>query len=96
MLKAEEKKLEDMGDAKSAKQREKLQWTKINMQKNDKDIEKCLAKVQECWQMRKDTTVEFSRMKTEFVETVLPRLIEAGEKAYAEAHPSSSSGKYST
>ena len=93
MLKADEKKLKDMGDQKNAKLREKLKRTKINIQKNDKDIQDCLAKVQECWEMRKNTTIEFSRMKTEFVENVLPRLIEAGEKAYAEAHPNSSSGK---
>jgi hypothetical protein len=92
MLKAEEKKLEDMGDEKNAQLREKLKWTKINRQKNDKDMEECLAKVQECWEMRNNTTIEFSRMKTEFVEKVLPRIIEAGEKAYAEAHPNSSPG----
>lgn len=85
MLKTQMKKLEDMGDEKNAKLKEKLEWTKISIQKNEKDINASVERVRKRWLKRTDATIEFGRVKTEFVEKVLPRLIEIGEKAGAEA-----------
>lgn len=92
MLKAEKKELEDMGEEKDAKLREKLEWTKIGIQRNQKDIEECLKKVRARWIKRNHSMAEFRRMKTDFVETMLPQLIEASEKPDVKALLTSSSG----
>jgi hypothetical protein len=92
ILRTKRKKLVDMGDEKDRQSWEKLEWTEINMRKNEKDMEGCLQKVRDHWQVRKHMTYQLSRLKTKFVETVLPRIIESGEKAYKDAHPDSSLG----
>lgn len=85
IMKTQMKKLDDMGDEKDATLKEKLEWTKISIQKNEKDIEASVERVRQRWLMRTEATTAFGRAKGEFVEMVLPRLIEIGEKAGAEA-----------
>lgn len=94
MLQAEKMKLEDMGEEKDDKLWEKLKWVKINIRKNKKDIEDRLEQVRMRWQKHNCSTAEFGQKKTEFVETMLPRFMNASEQPEVKAQLVSSSGLF--
>ena len=81
-------KLADMGDddgSKDAKPRAEVNWIKGCLEKNEKEVEKCLEQVRKRWLKQQFVTSEFGRVKAEFVEKVMPKIIEAGGKIYLES-----------
>ena len=92
MLKDQKLSLKEKGEEQNAELRRKLEWTVSEIGRYKRAVKACQNDVQVRWQQRNYATAEFGRMKTEFVETMLPGFMKASEQPEVKALLESSSG----